>query len=482
MSNSNNPEIDPTKFKINMSISHNLKAILNFLKDVISFNKGVDINETTTSIRDNVEFKGTLVWVLMCSIVVASVGLNTNSTAVIIGAMLISPLMGPIRGIGLGVGTNDLELIFDSLKNFGIAVGISLFTAWIFFLITPISELTAELEARTGPNLMDVFIAFFGGLAGIIAATRGDDSTVIPGVAIATALMPPLCTAGYGLAVGNMSFFIGASYLFLLNTLFICLSTIVVVRYLKFPVKTFINPSTQKRVSRITYFILFLIVLPSVYLFYIKVKETIYHENVKQFVQEVVLSDPTLRVEFISEYDSDSSKFELWIKNKVISESKMENWRDQMKNYDLDSQSLIIFQGDDLESKLALFKKDLASESMGKENLIQEKENKINYLEDQIFNLNDRINQFKQKELDISSLRKNIKLHFNEVDTFEFYSGISSNLENEIDSVYSLAVKYKPQVSDQRQIQLNEKIRKQLEIYLEDKRIKGYSIKVFNYK
>jgi uncharacterized membrane protein len=368
------------------------------------------------------------------------------------------------------------------LKNFGIAVGISLFTAWIFFLITPISELTAELEARTGPNLMDVFIAFFGGLAGIIAATRGDDSTVIPGVAIATALMPPLCTAGYGLAVGNMSFFIGASYLFLLNTLFICLSTIVVVRYLKFPVKTFINPNTQKRVSRITYFILFLIVLPSVYLFYIKVKETIYHENVKQFVQEVVLSDPTLRVEFISEYDSDSSKFELWIKNKVISESKMENWRDQMKNYDLDAQSLIIFQGDDLESKLALFKKDLASESRGKENLIQEKENKINYLEDQIINLNDRINQFKQKELDISSLRKNIKLHFNEVDTFEFYSGISSNLENEIDSVYSLAVKYKPQVSDQRQIQLNEKIRKQLEIYLEDKRIKGYSIKVFNYK
>ena len=476
-------EHDPTKISINPSVRYNIRNIFIFIKETVSFKEGVDVGATIDNIRRGIDFKGPNVWVLICSIVVASVGLNTNSTAVIIGAMLISPLMGPIRGIGLGVGTNDIALIVESLKNFGIAVGISLFTAWVYFLVSPITELTPELEARTGPNLMDVFIAFFGGLAGIIAASRGDNSTVIPGVAIATALMPPLCTAGYGLAMGEFNYFFGASYLFLLNTLFICLSTIIVVRYLKFPLRQFINPRIQKKVTWYSYVSLFLVVIPSVYLFYLKVQETVFNENVKRFVSNVVLVDENLRADFSYEYNGDDSEIELMLKNRVVSEDVMEVWKQQMNNFNLSSEFLTVIQGEDLETKLAEMKRDLESSAgTGGFDIIQQKQNRIELLEQELRIVQTEVELVKKRQLNITSLRRNLQLHFPEIDTFEVYAGVAAVPEQIMDSVFSIAVKYKPYIRESKRNTLNEKLYRQLIIYLEDHDLLvGSKVKVFNF-
>jgi uncharacterized hydrophobic protein (TIGR00271 family) len=484
-SNYNDPiEDDPTKIKINPDIGENIKGVWSFVKETVSFKEGADIESTIRNIREGIDFKGPNVWVLICSIVVASVGLNTNSTAVIIGAMLISPLMGPIRGIGLGVGTNDISLIIDSLKNFGIAVGISLLTAWIYFLISPITELTPELEARTGPNLMDVFIAFFGGLAGIIAASRGDNSTVIPGVAIATALMPPLCTAGYGLAIGNFQFFFGASYLFLLNTLFICLSTIVVVRYLKFPIRHFIDLKVEKKVTWTSYILLFLVVIPSVFLFYAKVQETVFRENAKRFVNQVVLSDETVRADFAFEYNGDNSTIEIFLRNKVVSEDVVQLWQRQLKSYGLDPSYLSIIQGEDVEEKIASLKKDLEeTTTLGGFDLIKEKQNLIDDLEKELYSLKKEMKSKDLVALNIASLKESIELHFPEVDTFEVYTGVRPNMNNELDSTFAIGVKYLPgKIKSAALEETNNRLKKQFEIFLRDRKLlNNHQVRIYNF-
>lgn len=479
-------EKDPTRIRINPDIGENISGIWSFIKETVSFKDGADVESTVKNIREGINFRGPNVWVLICSIVVASVGLNTNSTAVIIGAMLISPLMGPIRGIGLGVGTNDLSLIIDSLKNFGIAVGISLLTAWIYFLISPISELTAELEARTGPNLMDVFIAFFGGLAGIIAASRGDNSTVIPGVAIATALMPPLCTAGYGLAIGDFQYFFGASYLFLLNTLFICLSTIIVVRYLKFPLRKFLDPKVEKKVAWMSYVLLFLVVIPAVFLFYAKVQETVFKENAKSFVNEVILSDESLRADLMYEYDGEDSHIEIFLRNKVVSDDVVETWKKQMKTYGLVPSSLTVIQGEDVEEKIASLKKDLAEGSNGAGyELMQAKQDKIFQLEEQLKKTEQKLKDKSKREMDITSLRESIDLHFPEIETFEVYSGLKSeNNADAVDSVFAVGVKYKPSVKEtKKRNELNIKLKRQFEIFLRDKALfNDKTVRIYNFE
>jgi len=217
-------------------------------------------------IRDSVRVSGTNLWVLMCAILIASIGLNVNSTAVVIGAMLISPLMGPITGVGYGLGVQDAPLIRRSLLNMGMFVGISLAASTLYFLITPLSDASSELLARTAPTIWDVLIAFFGGAAGMIGLTRKEPTTLIPGVAIATALMPPLCTAGYGLATGQAGFFFGAFFLFTINSVFIALATLGITRVLRLPLHAHADEATRRRQRWIISVVLLLTVLPSIYL------------------------------------------------------------------------------------------------------------------------------------------------------------------------------------------------------------------------
>lgn len=238
------------------------------------------------SLRAGVEMRGTNLWVLMFAIFIASIGLNVNSTAVIIGAMLVSPLMGPIMGVGYGVGISDFKLIRTSLKNLGIATMIGLLTSTAYFAISPLTAVQSELLARTTPSIWDVLIALFGGLAGIVATTRKEKSNVIPGVAIATALMPPLCTAGFGLAIGNLDYFLGAFYLFTINSVFIALASAMVVKAFHVPQKQFVNERAAARVHFYLGAVVMLTVLPSLYLAYQLVGEEIFKSKATQFVHD----------------------------------------------------------------------------------------------------------------------------------------------------------------------------------------------------
>lgn len=261
--------------------------IRNILKDLVFISDQIDTKEAAERIRKSIWFRGPNVWILAFSVIIASVGLNVNSTAVIIGAMLISPLMGPIIGIGLALGTNEMSLLKDGVKNLLVMVGISLFAAVFYFLITPLNLVNpTELLARTRPTIYDVLIAFFGGLAGILENSRKEHGTVLSGVAIATALMPPLCTAGYGLANGNLNFFLGAMLLFLINCVFIILATYFMTKYLGFKEKEFQDTALEKKTRTIMTLITLAVVIPSVWSAILMVKDNNFERNVKNFVSE----------------------------------------------------------------------------------------------------------------------------------------------------------------------------------------------------
>ena len=297
------------------------------------------------SIRRDVQFKGTNLWTLIFAIFIASIGLNMNATAVIIGAMLISPLMGPIMGIGLGIAINDFELLQKGIKNIFIATIISVITSAIYFFLTPIHNANSELLARTNPSLWDVLIAFFGGLAGIVAGTRKERSNVIPGVAIATALMPPLCTAGFGLATGKWYFFLGALYLYFINSLLICFATLLIVKHLKFHKKEFATKEKENRVIRSIWVIVIITILPSIYLAYRLVQRTIFEGNAKRFVQNEFHFKRTQVVNKNYTFLGNKKTIELLLIGQELTPLTIDSLRNRMALYDLDSTKLIIHQG-----------------------------------------------------------------------------------------------------------------------------------------
>lgn len=261
------------------------EAFIKWIRDLLDFRKDKESDSVIIEqFRADVEFRGTKLWILICAILVASIGLNVNSTAVIIGAMLISPLMGPIIGFGLGLGIMDFELIKRALRNLVIATLFSILTATLYFIISPLSQPGSELLGRTHPTMYDVLIAFVGGAAGIIAGSTKSKGQVLPGVAIATALMPPLCTAGYGLASGQLNFFFGALYLFIINSVFIAFATYAVARLLKFPKKKFLDPQREIRIKRTIAFIAICTILPSIYLSSVLVRDSYRSERAANFV------------------------------------------------------------------------------------------------------------------------------------------------------------------------------------------------------
>ncbi len=246
-----------------------------------------DFDKIHQTIEKDIIFKGTNLWILVFAIIIASVGLNMNSTAVIIGAMLISPLMGPINGMGYSLATYNFPLFRKAIKNFSFAVIASLIASTAYFAISPIATAHSELLARTSPTIYDVLIALFGGLAGIVAISSKQKGNVIPGVAIATALMPPLCTAGYGLASGQFYYFFGAFYLFTINTVFIAISSIVISQILKFPNRTIVDAQQKKKVNRWTSFIIMLVLIPSIYFGYNLVQNEKFIENATRYVDNI---------------------------------------------------------------------------------------------------------------------------------------------------------------------------------------------------
>lgn len=317
-----------------------------FLKDKFNLDEDkASEDEVKENIRKSVDFKGTNLWVLIFAIVIASVGLNVNSTAVIIGAMLVSPLMGPIMGIGLGLAINDFELFKRALKNFLWAVAISLVVSTLYFAITPLNTAQSELLARTTPTTWDVLIATFGGLAGIVAQSRKDrTSTVIPGVAIATALMPPLCTAGFGLATGNMAYFGGAFYLFFINTVFIAFSTFFVVRFLKYEKKAFLDKRREKKVKNSIIIIITATLVPSVILAYSIVQRTLFESNANLFITEVLSFPNSEVVNRNVKFHRDGNSIEVTMIGEPISLDAIATARNMLPNYKLDGTTITVHQ------------------------------------------------------------------------------------------------------------------------------------------
>ena len=267
-----------------MEINRNIRKLFEF------FNLESELEDQDSvyeEIKKGIIFKGTNLWILIFAIIIASVGLNVNSTAVIIGAMLISPLMGPINGVGYSIATYDFDLFKKSIKNFLFAILASLVASTAYFAISPISTAHSELLARTSPSIYDVLIALFGGLAGIVAISTKQKGNVIPGVAIATALMPPLCTAGYGLATGQFDFFFGAFYLFTINTIFIAIASVWISQILKFPIRGVIDNVKKRKITRTTNFVIVIVLLPSIYFGYKLVQQEEFQQKANQYVDNI---------------------------------------------------------------------------------------------------------------------------------------------------------------------------------------------------
>lgn len=407
--------------------------------------------QTIEEIKKGVVFKGANLWILIFAIMVASVGLNINSTAVIIGAMLISPLMGPIMGIGLGFGINDFQLIVRALKNLGIAVAISVFTSALYFWISPLDDAQSELLARTSPTLMDVFIALFGGLAGIVAGSRKEKSNAIPGVAIATALMPPLCTAGYGLATTQWTYFFGAFYLFFINSVFISLSTYMIVRVLRYRPKEFMDVARERKVKQYIALLAILTIIPSVYTGWNMVRESIFKRNASEFIKEELNFEGCQIIYRKINFDVDSPNIEITLYGNPVPEEKIEEVEQRLPKYNLERTALLIRQGYIENESIAKEEIELMNERLKtgiiediykkNEELLQTKDAQIKLLENEILKL-------KAAELPIKDLAQEIKTINSNVRELSVSSSLITTTDSlKQDTVYLAYVGFKKRPS-----------------------------------
>lgn len=434
-----------------IGLRNKILQILLFFRDRFDLHEGKeDELETIDYIKKNIEFKGANLWILIFAIFVASVGLNVNSTAVIIGAMLISPLMGPIMGIGMAAGINDFELLKRSLKNLGIAVLISILTSTFYFSFTPLIDAQSELLARTEPSIWDVLIALFGGLAGIVAGSRKEKSNAIPGVAIATALMPPLCTAGYGLATGNLYYFFGAFYLFFINSVFISLSTYLIVRFMKFPKKEFLDRDREKTVKRYITIFTLLTVVPSIYLAYNIVTRTIWEKSAKQFVGMEMDFPKSQVIASTLNYDTDSSTIEISMVGERIEEEEIARLQNKLKAFNLGKTYLKIKQSGDGTPDLNMLRSDVLKDLYERnELLIQNKDQKISFLEKELL-------QYSESSKQVMDLAKEARINHSGLLSFSLNRAIVADiLENKQDTILMAYAKFgqRPNAQEQKRFE-----------------------------
>jgi uncharacterized hydrophobic protein (TIGR00271 family) len=314
------------------------------VKNYFDLRSDTDKENTISGIKAAIPLHGANIWYLICSALLASIGLDVNSPAIIIGAMLISPLMSPILGIGMAVGIHDKETVLLSVKEFSIAVALSLLTSAVYFFVSPLGSVTSEILARTTPTLLDVGVAFFGGVAGIVAGSRSKAATAIPGVAIATALMPPICSAGYGLASGNAQIFFGALYLFFINAVFISLSVYFIVRLLKFPYKEYPDLVTKKRMRIVVLTFITLVTIPSIYIFYGIVMKTRVNTKINNFISSNVSSDKTNVIRWSTITKGDSTTLKILVAGEQIDSVKTDSLKKVLDTYGLDDMKLSIIQ------------------------------------------------------------------------------------------------------------------------------------------
>ena len=464
-------ETEKVKTNVKRSFTYFLRSILRFLGDVLDVRQGSDPDKTREAIIHDIEFRGANVWSLIASIFIASIGLNMNSTAVVIGAMLISPLMGPINGIGYSIAVNDLTLLIKSLKNFGVMVFLAIFTSFFYFWVSPLSAASAEIIGRTQPTLLDLFVAIFGGVAGIVSISKSERTNVIPGVAIATALIPPLCTAGYGLAEGNWSFFFGAGYLFLINSVFIALASFVMVRYLRFPYKQHVDPKREVKVKRIMVVFGILVMAPSIYMFISAIEKFDFESKSTIFIEEVCIQNESkiLKTDFSFKQDS-LNYIELYVIGEPIDASTIEEWEKKLPEYRLDNTRLRIYQDKDYEQQYIA--QDILEQSV-KTGIIEELYTKnqqlISSKDDRIFFLESEIARYKALEVPYLQIDREIKQWEPYIEKVSLGEIFYLNDSMRVDTMFSALVQWdkKLRKNTRKKREIKDKLGNWLEVRLE---------------
>lgn len=425
------------------------ESIKKFFSELLDFREDTDRDATLAAIKGDIPFKGATAWILICSIFVASVGLNANSAAVVIGAMLISPLMGPILGVGLSIAINDIDTLKRSLVNLVIMIVLSLTTAFLFFKFFPLSEDTSELLGRVKPDIRDVLIAFFGGLALIIARTKkGTIASVIFGVAIATALMPPLCTAGYGLAKGNFPYFFGAMYLFTINTIFIALATFIVVKILGFPMLKYANSAKRKRTSRIATLVAVVVMIPAMITFIDVWRQSKFENEAQAFINkeleglphaDYIKSNAGFKYSGVKDEQSvlEFNSFGL----DQIPENTISLLRSRMKDYPALANAKLEFNQnrsrnlDNMRYMAQLRYRDSLD-------LLTQNE-KIIFLEDKVR----KLAKYEALQIPFEELTKEVNINYENIDRLSYSSVISSNFKK-LDTISEFTVKWKKNINE----------------------------------
>jgi len=428
-------------------------SIKTFLSELLDFREDTDRDATITAIKADIPFKGATAWILVCSIFVASIGLNADSTAVVIGAMLISPLMGPILGIGMSIAINDIDTLKKSLINLATMIVLSLLTAFLFFWLFPLSKDTSELMGRIRPDIRDVLIAFFGGLALIIARTkRGTIASVIFGVAIATALMPPLCTAGYGLAIGNWEYFGGAMYLFTINTIFIALATFVVLKLLRFPMLKYANSAKRKRISRFAMLLAIIVMIPAIWTFLTVLQESKYEMDFENFVKNDIENNPNLWLQRKNnDLDPVAKTIRFNFNGDVSDEMISALQNDKLKYESIKDFELIINANKTRSADRLMQSLDRAYADLDrKDNIIDGLQKQITELQTNISNLNKVIESknTNKNNISFSSLSRNAKVRFSSLEYFGYAKMLESKDFINIDTVSVANVRWKVELSD----------------------------------
>ena len=446
------------------------QSLKEYLPLLLNIKKGTDKEATAATIREGISIKGHTAWILVFSILIASIGLNTSSTAVVIGAMLISPLMGPILGIGFSIGVNDVDTLKASVINFGSMVFLSLLTSFLFFSIPIFSEATPEILARTKPDVRDVLIAITGGLALIIAISRPKAQfNTVAGVAIATALMPPLCTAGFGLATGQFKYFGGAMFLFTINSIFIALASFSIVKYLKFPMLKYINQAKRKRISRVASLVAFVILSFSIYLFYELYLLNDYTTRAEIFIKKIKDEGVNIIGDSSESIDYKEKEIKLYVFGNNYDNRDKGRWEVLMEELGLKNTKLTILQSQDdsgIRQDIDQMK-ELYMESnkllITREESLKEKDLRINELEK-------NLRRYYDNEVLFDRVIKEIKINYNDLKSVSYAREYVSDFEK-IDTSNVITVQWKAMVNKrQRKIQ-ETKLKEWMQVRLKLKNI-----------
>ena len=437
----NDKAVEQSKQAVKADAKGLFQSVKIFFRELLDFREDTDRDATIEAIKGDIPFKGATAWILICSIFVASVGLNANSTAVVIGAMLISPLMGPILGVGMSIAINDIDTLKKSLINLATMIVLSLLTAFLFFWLFPLSEDTSELLGRVKPDIRDVLIAFFGGLALIIARTkRGTIASVIFGVAIATALMPPLCTAGYGLAKGNFEYFLGAMYLFTINTIFIAMATFIVLKVLRFPMLKYANSAKRRRIARFATLLAIIVMIPAVWTFLNVLKESNFINDAKAFVANELKTLPNsnyIQKNAIYTYIADGESIIELIPfgTEEIPEPTKDLLEQRFSNYNaLSNTKLYINQVKNRTINNLEYMEELRTrDSLD----LMSQQQKITFLESKVMQLS----KLERNYIPFEELTKEVKINYETIDKFSYSSVITSNF-TKLDTLSVFEVKW----------------------------------------